>query len=390
MPNLNVGLASVIVAIFSLNAFADQTAFHLGTYSALYNHYTNNSDTARRNTLDSLDSNMASYGVALNGCDSSAGTLAVQGSGSFCTMAHWYNTNYGYSDRSVFCFTSQDACFKFSGRLVPSGLRGNVNSTANLTQGYKLSDTGVTYLKNTTTPSTYQRNVTITNDEFFQCLSDCPSKTGWTAVYNSDGTTIKYEQNLSKYCSSNTASTCSNVSMSSAHSFRCPEYYYNQQGTSATVTVSPSSLTCKPCPTTPLKRDGTRCALNHPSAGAGSQITSCGLLSGCESYDDTGDYLLAGQCFYESSGSSTSGPDTSTSGVTTAVKELISEEVGIDISDYPMDTKLGSGGLGIDSIGAVNIATSLEEMYDITIEPEYYSNFTTIQELVDFILYLIG
>ena len=278
--------------MLATNAFADVTAFHVGTYSRLYTLYTQNNEGSKKNYLDALKDNMGTYGVALNGCDSSGGDLAVSSSYVYCTMANWYNTNYEYSDTSVFCFSTQDLCRKFSGRLY-DGTQGNKNSKTQLTKGYKLSDTNITYILSSN-KSDYQRTVTITNDEFFQCLRDCPTQTGFTTETKSDGTI--YEQNLNKYCSSNTASTCGTVNSSTARTFRCPAEYYNEQGTAAS-TGSLSTLTCRKCPSLP-KRDGTECAISQPLAGYGRDITTCGLMTGCESFDDTGDFVLDSQCFY--------------------------------------------------------------------------------------------
>ena len=296
MPNLNVGLVAAVATFLSLNAFASQTALHTGNYTVLSASSRGLSATSLSTLQSHYDKlNSGTYGVVpMCGSGSDGYTLLMGSSAySYCVLAKWYdddnNTGIG-----GFCFSTEALCWKFSG-MISSGVSGNTNSSATLKKGYFFSNTSyATYLNDTTTQSYYRRNVSIANDSFFTCLQNCANDTGWVSYTKSDGT--PYEKWQKQYCPESTinASTCSPITTSStAFSYRCPAKYYNELGKISWPSLD--YISCKPCPSLP-KRDGTTCAIG---SGAGlSSITSCVLSGGCESYDDTGDFMFAGSCFY--------------------------------------------------------------------------------------------
>ncbi len=273
--------------------YGDQTVAHAGSYDYLYNTVYASSSNAR-NALTVLKSNMDTYGIAINGCDSGASQLQYSSTYSYCTMANWYTDYTDYSGTGVFCFTTLDLCKKFSGLRTDDYSYNSGNKTY-LAKGYYFDydayPTAITYLNSDS--SSAKRILAIANDEMFTCNQTCADDTGWTSATKTDGT--PYEQWYTQYCPNSTTSTC--TKNYSSRKFRCPASYYNAQGTSAMVSGATTTLTCTPCPSLP-KRDGTTCTISQPGAGMGTNITYCMLAAGCESYDDTGDYLLAGQCYY--------------------------------------------------------------------------------------------
>ena len=268
----------------SLNAVADQTAYHVGTYKKLYQ-----TQTQYQNLLDELKEILETDGFIDAACDMGTYPLRPNNTYSYCTMANWYNDTdpeYLISDISVFCFSDQEVCETYSGNR-----QTNTTSKDYLKKGLYIADY-IRAFEMLGGSSAYAGMVTITNDEFYTCLKTCDNWQSWKTGTNPSGQ--KYEYRYGQECNNNKAGTCATVSFN--RQFRCPLGYYNSTGKSASV-AGINNLECEPCPTL-TKRDGTTCALSAPTAGNGTAITQCILASGCTSYDSTGDFKYTNTCQY--------------------------------------------------------------------------------------------
>lgn len=66
------------------------------------------------------------------------------------------------------------------------------------------------------------------------------------------------------------------------------------------------------------------------------------------------------------------------------VKEIIAETVNIDEAEVKAESTLKED-LGIDSLDAVEISIALEDSFEISIPQEKVAEFTTVQDIVDYI-----
>lgn len=70
------------------------------------------------------------------------------------------------------------------------------------------------------------------------------------------------------------------------------------------------------------------------------------------------------------------------------IKKIISEQLGIDEKDISLDSNL-TNDLNADSLDAVEIIMAVEDEYSIEIPDEKIEDFATLQDLVEFIEFLV-
>ena len=66
------------------------------------------------------------------------------------------------------------------------------------------------------------------------------------------------------------------------------------------------------------------------------------------------------------------------------VKEIIADTVNLDEAEIKEESTLKED-LGIDSLDAVEISIALEDAFSISIPQEKVAEFTTVQDIVDYI-----
>lgn len=66
------------------------------------------------------------------------------------------------------------------------------------------------------------------------------------------------------------------------------------------------------------------------------------------------------------------------------VKEIITEQLGVDSEDIKLDTSLTKD-LEADSLDAVEIIMAIEEEFDIEVPDEEAENFANIGDIIKFI-----
>ncbi len=68
-----------------------------------------------------------------------------------------------------------------------------------------------------------------------------------------------------------------------------------------------------------------------------------------------------------------------------ALRDLIVETVGCDAEQVTRDVKLGEGGLGADSLTAVELVMALEEATGLTIGDGEAEKFQTVGDILDYL-----
>lgn len=71
--------------------------------------------------------------------------------------------------------------------------------------------------------------------------------------------------------------------------------------------------------------------------------------------------------------------------ITTKVKDIISEQLGIDEADLFPESKLQEE-LGVDSLDLVEIVMSLEEEFDLDISDKDAEKLITFQDVVNYVI----
>ena len=66
------------------------------------------------------------------------------------------------------------------------------------------------------------------------------------------------------------------------------------------------------------------------------------------------------------------------------IRDLIVEEVGVDADQVTMDASFKND-LNIDSLDLFEMVMTLEEEFDVEIDPQGASNIRTVQEAVDYL-----
>ena len=66
------------------------------------------------------------------------------------------------------------------------------------------------------------------------------------------------------------------------------------------------------------------------------------------------------------------------------ITELLAEQLKLDVSKITPDTDLKED-LGVDSLDLFEFIMACEEEFDVEIDTEEVSNFTTIQEVADYL-----
>lgn len=66
------------------------------------------------------------------------------------------------------------------------------------------------------------------------------------------------------------------------------------------------------------------------------------------------------------------------------VKQIIAEELGVELDDIAMDTHL-TDDLGADSLDAVELIMSIEDEFDVEIPDEELQNIQTVSDIVEYL-----
>lgn len=66
------------------------------------------------------------------------------------------------------------------------------------------------------------------------------------------------------------------------------------------------------------------------------------------------------------------------------ITELLAEQLKLDVSKITPDTDLKED-LGVDSLDLFEFIMACEEEFDVEIDTEEVSNFTTLQEVADYL-----
>ncbi len=70
--------------------------------------------------------------------------------------------------------------------------------------------------------------------------------------------------------------------------------------------------------------------------------------------------------------------------VETTVKEILAQQLAIDISTIKIDSRLAED-LNIDSFGAVELAFALEEKFELKVSDEAIYTAKTVEDIVKYI-----
>lgn len=66
------------------------------------------------------------------------------------------------------------------------------------------------------------------------------------------------------------------------------------------------------------------------------------------------------------------------------VKEILAEQLGVDISKITLETNVATD-LGADSLDLVEILMSLEDEFGVSIPDEQIAEIKTVKQIVDFV-----
>lgn len=66
------------------------------------------------------------------------------------------------------------------------------------------------------------------------------------------------------------------------------------------------------------------------------------------------------------------------------VRQIIAEELGVEIDDISMDTHL-TDDLGADSLDAVELIMSIEDEFEVEIPDEELQNVQSVADIVEFL-----